>query len=191
MVFDLVDGFAGNAAVEGDKVHPVLGVESYHVDEVLGGECGQIPLIVDDTVVYGDRADHGGALLGQLPAERLGVAVGGQVHDGLRPHIHCCHHLLHLHVIVFAVPGHPQIDVDFGAKHRTHAVGVQTGVEFIGTDGHLSFGYQLPNLLLRAVLFGGHRLHLRGDDALTGCVHLGCVCSHVDLFLSGCGLDER
>ena len=35
---DLLDGLAGDAAVQGDKVHTVLGMQAHHVDEVL---CGQ------------------------------------------------------------------------------------------------------------------------------------------------------
>ena len=104
---DLLNGLAGDAAVEGDEIHPVLGVEPHHVDEILGGQRGQIPLVVDDAVVHRHGADHGGALPRQLPAEGLGVAVGGQVHNGLRPHVHRRHHLFHLHVVVLAVPGHP------------------------------------------------------------------------------------
>ena len=37
---------------------------------------------------------------------------------------------------------------------------------------------QIPDLLRRAVLLPGDSLHLRGDDAALGGVHLGCVVSH-------------
>ena len=75
------DSLSGDAAVEGDEVHAVLGVEADHIDKVPGGEGIQVPLIVDDAVIDGDGADHGGALGGELTAEGLGVAVAGQVHD--------------------------------------------------------------------------------------------------------------
>ena len=45
---DLLDGLAGDAAVQGNKVHTVLCVQAYHIDEVLCGQLGQIPLVVDD-----------------------------------------------------------------------------------------------------------------------------------------------
>jgi len=37
---DLLDGLAGDAAMQGDEVHAVLGVQTHHVDEVLGRQLG-------------------------------------------------------------------------------------------------------------------------------------------------------
>ena len=178
--FDLVDGLAGDAAVECDEVHAVLGMEADHVDEVPGRQGSQVPLVVDDAVIDGHGTDHGGTLPGQLLPEGLGIAVGGQVHDGLRPHMDSGHDLLHLHIVVLAVPGHPQVHVDLGAQHGAHTVGVQAGVEPVGADGHLTPGHQVPDLLLGTVLLGGHRLHFGGDDPLSGCFHLCGILSHGD-----------
>ena len=106
------------------------------------------------------------------------VAVGGQVHDGLGPHVDSRHYLLHFNVIVLAVPGHAQIHVDLGAKHGADTVGVDAGVQLIGADRHLTFGYQLPNFFGCAVFLFCHGFHFRGDITPPGGFHLGCVISH-------------
>ena len=107
--------------------------------------------------------------------------MGGQIHNGLGAHVHRRHDLLHLNVIVLAVPGHAQIHVDLGAQHGADTVRVDAGVELVGADGHLSTGYQVPNLFGCAVFLFGNGLHFRGDDTLPGSFHLGCVVSHIFL----------
>ena len=143
---DLVDGLAGDAAVEGDKVHAVLCVEADHIDEVLCGQGGQVALVVDDRVIHRHGADHHRALVGQLLAEGLGVAVAGQVHDGLGAHVDGAHDLLHLDVVILAVAGDAQVDVDLGAQHAADALGVEAGVVLVGGDGHLALRDPLPDL---------------------------------------------
>ena len=178
VLFDLVDGLAGDAAVQCHEVHAVLSMKPYHVNEILGGQGGEVTLVVDDAVVNRHGADHGRALGGELPAEGLGVAVGGQVHDGLGPHVDSRHDLLHFNVIVLAVPGHAQIHVDLGAQHGADTVGVDAGMQLIGADRHLTFGYQLPNFFGCAVFLFCHGFHFRGDITPPGGFHLGCVISH-------------
>ena len=175
---DLVDGLAGDAAVQGNKVHAVLRVQAHHVDEVLRGQGGKVALIVDDGIVHGHSADHHGALVGQLLAEGLGVAVAGQIHDGFRAHIDGAHHLFHLHVVILAVAGNAQVHVDLGAQHGADALGVQAGVVLVGGNGHLALSHQLTDLLRGAVFLFGHDLHFRRDDALAGSVHLCGVVLH-------------
>ena len=175
MAADLVNGLAGDAAVQGHKVHTVLCVQPHYVNEILGGEGGQVALVMNDAVVDRHGADHGGAFGGELFAEGLGVAVAGKVHDGLSAHIHGAHHLLHFHVVILAVPAHTQVHVDFGAQHGANALGVQAGVRFVGGDDHLALRHQSHQFVHRQLLFLGNGLHLRGHDALAGRVHLGGV----------------
>ena len=175
---DLLDGLAGDAAVQGDKVHAVLCVQTHHIDEVLCSQLCQIALVVDDRIVHRHGADHHRALVGQLLAEGLGVAVAGQVHDGFRAHIDGAHHLFHLHVVILAVAGNAQVHVDLGAQHGADALGVQAGVVLVGGNGHLALSHQLTDLLRGAVFLFGHDLHFRRDDALAGSVHLCGVVLH-------------
>ena len=172
MLADLVNGLAGDAAVECDEVHTLLGVQADHVDEVFGGQGVQIPLIVDDAVIDRHSADHHRTLRGELPAEGAGVAVAGQVHDGLRPHVHGGEHLLHLHVVVLAVPGDAQVDIDLGAEHGADALGVQAGMQAVGGDDHLARRHQGQQLLGGHPFLFGHGLQFRRDDAPAGGVHL-------------------
>ena len=80
---DLLDGFAGDAAVQGDKIHTVLRMQAHHIDKIPGGQGIQISLIMDDGIVHRYGTDHGRAFPAELLAERLGIAVAGQVHNGL------------------------------------------------------------------------------------------------------------
>ena len=178
MLADLLDGLTGDAAVEGDEVHAVLCVQTHHVDEVLRGQGGEVALVVDDRVIHRHGADHDRALVGQLLAEGLGVAVAGQVHDGLCAHVDCAHDLLHLDAVVLAVAGDAEVDVDLGAKHGADALGVEAGVMLVGRDGHLALGDQLTDLLDGTVLLLGDRLHLGRDDALACGIHLCGVSLH-------------
>ena len=176
---DLLDGLAGDAAVQGDEVHAVLGVQADHIHEVLRRQGGEVALVVDDRVIHRHGADHDRALVGQLLAEGLGVAVAGQVHNGLCAHVHGAHHLLHLDVVILAVAGDAQIDVDLGAQHAADALRVQAGVVLVGRDGDFALGHQLTDLLRGAVLLLGDDLHFLGHDALAGRVHLCGVILHL------------
>ena len=175
---DLLDGLAGDAAVQGDKVHTVLCMQAHHIDEVLCGQLSQIALVVDDRIVHRHGADHHRALVGQLLAEGLGVAVARQVHNGFGTHVDGAHHLLHLHVVVLAVAGDTKVHVDLGAQHGADTLGVQTLVVLVGRDGYLALGHPLADLLGGAILFFSHDLHLRRDDALAGSIHLSGISLH-------------
>ena len=134
---------------------------------------------MDDRIVHRHGADHGRALGDQLFAEGLGVAVGGQVHDGVRPHADGGHHLLHLHPVVLAVPGDPQVDVDLGPEHGPHALGIQALVIFVGADDRLPLRHQGQKFLDGHALLAGNGLQLLGHDPLSGRFHLRCVRAHV------------
>ena len=134
---------------------------------------------MDDRVIHRHGADHDRALVGQLLAEGLGVAMAGQIHNGLCAHVHGAHHLLHLDVVILAVAGDAQIDVDLGAQHAADALRVQAGVVLVGRDGDLALGHQLTDLLRGAVLLLGDDLHFLGHDALAGRVHLCGVILHL------------
>ena len=118
---DLFDGLAGDAAVQCHEIHAVLRVEANYVDEILRCQCRQVSLIVDHAVVDRHGSDHDGTFVGQLLAEGLRISVAGQVHDRLCAHIYGAHHLLHLDVVVLAVSGYAQVNVDLGAQHTSDA----------------------------------------------------------------------
>ena len=72
---DLVDGLAGDAAVQRHKIDAILRVQAHHVDKIFCGERVEVALVVDDAVIHRHSADHGRALGGELAAEGLCVAV--------------------------------------------------------------------------------------------------------------------
>ena len=169
---------AVQAGVDGHEVHPFLGVGPDHPQEVLGGDLQQVLFQVADGVVHGDGADHSGGHFDELPAEGVGLAIVGQVHDGLRPEAQGHADLVHLHLVIVGVPGDPQVYVDLGTQPLADPLGAEGGVTDVGGDGHLPQGHPLPEGLRLHVFLFRHGLHLRGDDALLGRFHLGAVCSH-------------
>ena len=104
--------------------------------------------------------------------------MAGQIHNGFCAHVHGAHHLLHLNVVVLAVAGDAKVYVDLGAQHGAHALGVQALVVLVGGNGYLALGDPLADLLGGAVFLFGYDLHLRGDDALAGGIHLGGISLH-------------
>ena len=178
MLADLVDGLSGNAAVESHKIHPILCVEPYHVDEILRRQRGQIPLIVDHTVINRHRSDHHRTFAGKLLPEGLGVSMAGEIHDGLRSQLHGAHHLLHLHIVILAIPGNAQIYINLGPQHTSHTFRIQAGMLFVGTDRHLSAGHQFHQGFGVHVLFLRHARHLRRQNSFSCGVHLCGIRHH-------------
>ncbi len=178
MLLDLIDGLSGDTAVESYEVHAVFRVKTYHIDKILRRQCGQVSLIVDDTVIDRNRTDHGRALAGELSSERLCISVGRQVHDRLRTHIYCRHDFLHLDIVVFTVFRYTEVDVDLRSQHRTDTIRIDALMVLITADRDFSFCDPLADLLLGTVLLLGNLFHLRGDDPLSCRIHLRRVLTH-------------
>ncbi len=131
---DLLDGLAGDAAVESDEINAVLRVQADHVEKILRRERGQIPLVVDHAVIDRNGADHRRTFAGQFPAERPGIAVAGEIHDGFRAQPDGAQDLFHLDVIVLAVPGHAKVHIDLRAQHTADPLGFQAGMALVRGD---------------------------------------------------------
>ncbi len=171
-VFNLLNGLAGDAAVQRDKVHAVLRVKPDDIDKIFGGQRVEISLIVDNRVIDRDGTDHGRALRTEFPAERLRIAVAGEIHNGLRAEIDRIHDLLHFDIIVFAVPADAEVDVDFRFQHAADAVRIKAGVPVVCRDDNLSLSDQGQQLLHGAVLLLCHDLHLIRHDPEARRLHL-------------------
>ena len=167
-----------HTAVQRHEVHAVLSVHAQHVEPLGGRDVAQGLAVVHHGVVDGHRADDGGALRGQLAAERPRVAIGGEVHDALGAHAHRVGDLLHLHVEVAPVAARAEVHVDLGAQREADAVGIEARMVHVGRDHRLALGDECAQVGDVDALLGGDGLHLRGRDALAGGVHLGCVCGH-------------
>ena len=113
MFSNLLNGFSCNPAVKRYEIHSVLRMKSYNINEVFCCQSCKVSLIMNDTVVYGHSTNHCRAFFHKLAAEGLGVSVRGQIHDRLRSHVDCCHHLLHFDIIILAVSGYSKIHIDF------------------------------------------------------------------------------
>ena len=181
---DLLDRLSRDTAVESYKVHTVFGMKSYHIDKILRRQCRKVSLIMNDRVIDRNRTDHGRTLAGKFSSKRLCISVRGKVHDRLGAHIDRRHDLLHLDVIVLAILGYTEIDVDLGSEHRADTVWIDTGVKLIGADRDLTVCDPLTDLLFCPVFFLCDRLHLRGNDPLSSRIHLCRVLSHYFFLIS-------
>ena len=155
---NLLNGLARNAAVERHKIHAVLGMEPYHVNKILGGQGSEVTLVMDHSIVDRHCANHSRAFGCQLAPEGDGIAVGGQIHDGMCAQVHGFHDLLHLCLIIFAVPGHAKVYIDFCLQHRAYALRADTGMVSVSADGHFAFGHQGHQLFHGHPLLGGYFL---------------------------------
>ena len=117
MLLDLVDGFACNTAVQGYKVNSVLSVQTDNINEILCRKCGKVTLIMNYAVINGNCSDHCRTLRRKLAAERLCVAVGREIHYRLCAHIDRSHNLFHFNVVILAVTGNAEVDIDLRAEH--------------------------------------------------------------------------
>ena len=146
MVFDLIDGFSGNATVQGNKIHAILCMQTYNINKIFCRECCQVSLIVYHRIVYRYSSNHRRTFRSQFSAESCSISMGRQIHDCVRPHIHRCHNFLHFNIIIFPVPGYSEIDIDFGSEHGAHTLRIQTFMVFICADGNLSGCHQRHQL---------------------------------------------
>ena len=172
---DLFNGFTGNTAVQGYKVHPIFCVKTNHVNEIFGRQRVQIPLIVNHCVIYRYGTDHGRALPTQFLPEWLRVSMTGQVHDGFRSQVHGAHDFFHFNIIILAVPADAQVHIDFCFQHAADAIGVKAGMQRVGRNDNRTVGHPFPDKFNRAVFFRRYTFHLRCDDIFSGGFHLGVI----------------
>ena len=181
---DLFNRFPGNAAVKGHKVHPVFCVKTHYVNKIFGRQGVQVPLVMDDRIINGNRADHGRAFPAELLPEGLGVPVAGQVHDGFRPHINRAHDLFHFNVVILAVTADPKVHIDFCFQHAADAIGIQAFMPGVSGNNDGSICHPFPDKFRRTVFLRRYAFHFRGNDSLTGCFHLCEIFFCHFLFLS-------
>ena len=113
--FDLLDGLSCDSAVESNKINTVLSVKANYVDKIMSSQFREISLIMNDTVVYRNGSDHCRTLMCQFLAERLCIAVAGEIHDRFCTEIYCFHNFLHFDIIIFTVSGYTKVYIDLGA----------------------------------------------------------------------------
>ena len=90
------------------------------------------------------------------------------------------HDFLHFDIIILAVSGNAEVDINLGAQHAADTFGIQAGMILIGTDGHFSLCNQVPSESSVGICsFSGDCFYFGSDDPLSCGIHLCCVISHL------------
>ncbi|MNQ77555.1 hypothetical protein D3C85_924320 [compost metagenome] len=189
-----------HAGVDGEVIHPLLGLLQQGVaeqlpGEILGDAVGLLQRLIDGHCADGHRA------VAQYPLPGLvDVAAGGEIHDGVGAPAGGPHQLLHF---LLDAGGHRRVadvgvDLHQEVAADDHRLGFRV-VDVAGDDGaaggHLiahEFGGDVfrqagaealtrmlaqqqlgAHPLAAHVLANGDELHLRGDHPLAGIVQLG------------------
>ena len=147
VLLDLLDRLARDSAVQRHKIHAILGMQAYHINKILCGQCRKIPLIVNYRIIYRHGSDHSRTFRRQFSPERNGVPVRGEIHDRMRSHVNCRHHFFHLHVIILTVSGDSEIYIDLRPQHRADTLRVNAFVMPVRADDHLSLRNERHQLL--------------------------------------------
>ena len=154
-----------DAAVDGHKVHAVLGVRAHDFEQVVLGELDQRLFHVADGVVHGDGAHHERRLVDELLAELACLARVGEVHDGVGAKVLGDLDLLPFLGGIGLVARDAQVHVDLGGQAFADAKGAHAlfDVHDVGGNGDAAVGHALADVLGVAMLALGDFLHLRCD----------------------------
>ena len=183
MFLDLLNGFASDSTVKSNEVNAIFCMKSDNIDKVFCGQFRKVSLIMNDTVIDRNCSDHCRTFMSKFLTEWLCVSVTGKIHDCFCTKIYGFHDLLHFNVVIFAVSGYTEIYIDLGAEHASDTFRIKAGMMFVGTDGNLTFCYELHHLVNRHVFFLGNSFDLWCYDAFSCGIHLSCVLSHNFLLL--------
>ena len=177
------DRTAIDTRMNGHEVHTLLGVRLNNLEEILCGDLEQVLFQIPDRVVHRHGADHRRRHVDQLLAEGVGLAVVGQVHDGLRAHVNGHAHLAQLHLVVLAVTRNAEIDIDLYAGAVADRLCGQAFVIDVRRNRNRTLCDSFHDELDRTVFLFGDRFDLRRDDTALCGIHLRCIISHGLLIL--------
>ena len=176
-LLERLDDPAVHTGVDGDEVHPVLGVGAHDLEEVLGRNGDERLFQIADGVVHGHRADHGRRLFHERAAKGAGLAGVGQIHDGVGAQLQSHVHLLPFQGLIGQIARDAEVHVHLRGKRHALQRGTDAGrreacVMDVGRDGDAPGGHGGADGLRLAALGGGNSGHLRCDDAGAGEIDL-------------------
>ena len=116
VVFDALSRLAIHAAVDGHEVDAVFCVLFDDGEKFIDGNVFQVLFQHADSIVHGDRADHGRRHLDQFTAKFTGLAEVGQVHDGFGFHIDGILDFLQFFFMVVVFRRNAEVDVNLGGR---------------------------------------------------------------------------
>ena len=175
---------AVNAGMNRHEIHAFFRMGTDNPQEILGGDFQQILFQITDGIIHRNGTDHGRRFSDQFPTERVGLAVIAQVHNGFGTEFQSHVNLLHFNVIVFAVAGDTQIDIDFCPQTGTDSFRRNRSMVNVAGNRHFALGNRGHDFFRRGIFLFGNDFHFRGNDSLFGGFHLCFVISHHADFLS-------
>ena len=164
-----VDGFLGQAAVDGHEVNPFLGLGFDGSEKVVLGHVDDGAAAVDGfdgSLVDGDCSQGDGGVGEDAAADRAEVAACAQVHEGVGFVPEGYVDFAELVGEAGEVGRCPEVNIDLGAEGAADADGAgEGGVVGVAGDDHLALGDQFKERLGGNFLIPGHFFHGPGENA--------------------------
>jgi len=186
---ELLQALQGQTAVEGHEINALPCLLLDDGEELVFFHVHYLPAVPDGPdpgLVDGHRA-HRDLHLQYLPPDGLQVPPGAQVHDGVRPCLDGGPCLLQLGLHVGAVRGGAYVGVDFHPQALSDAQGPGMGPVGVPRDDGPAGRYLFHQLLGPDSFPGCDLLHLFGEFAPHGGLHLGHGCTSCGNLIIYCG----
>ena len=159
---------AGDAAVHGDKVDPILGMAPDSVNHVVAGQKGRVPFRLvgtDSRVVDGHCADRDRGPFDNFPAQFIHISACGQVHDGIGTGLDSGIELFKLQFRVVARKAGSDVSVDLYFERPPYAAGLKGFVARVGRNSRLAGGQELQNFGFFHIFICRHMAHDISDTS--------------------------
>ncbi len=168
-----VDVAGQHAGVDGDVVDALLGLLDQRVPVDLPGELLGLAVDLLQRLVDRHGAEGHGGVADDPLAGGVDLGTGGEVHDRVGAPAGGPGQLLDLLVDGRGHCRVPDVGVDLHQELPSDHHGLGLGVVHVGREDGPSPGDLGADQLRLDAFADGHELHLRGDLAATGVVHLG------------------
>ena len=160
-----------HAGVDGHVIHALLGLLFDDFEHDIGVQIFN-PLHPRDGFVNRHGADGHGRVAQNGFANFVNVAAGGEIHDGVGAVVHRGMQLFQFFVNVRGHRGVADIGIDLAQRGHANAHRLEFGMIDVGGDDHAAARDFVANQFRRKLFAVGDVMHLLGDHALAGIVHL-------------------
>ena len=175
-VDQVVEALAGEAAVHGHEVSPVLGLLFHYGENVVLVHFRHFAMGLDGLdrgLINGDGAHHDGGMFNDGLPGGVDVVAGGQIHHRISSGVDGCFQFVQFRSGIRKSGRSPDVGVHLGGKAFAHTPGNQVLVVDVGRDADGAFGHSVPDEFRGDSFLAGHFRHLVSDFTLQRSLSLG------------------